>query len=583
MNSSASSDQKSAELKLKEENAALHMEVNKLNAEVKKLSREVRMSKSFLDKVTRSSEAKDALGNALSAANARQKAYTDMLLESCPNIIILLDEQGRLVLSTKALLIATNTPNFDFIKNRSYEEVFAEYFSGDDIKKMKKAIEMIASSDDDIYFDTWIDFSKTGQPRFYSIELRNIEFKTSDSSENKMGVLAVMVDLTDIMNEKQRAESANEAKSQFLAAMSHEIRTPMNAIIGMSLALSRAGLSPIHQKYVSDIRKASDALMAIINSILDFSKIEAGKMEVVNANYNLIGLLDNLHSMFFEICRQKQLELQFDISHNLPEIVHGDENKLRQILTNLLSNSSKYTLKGGIILSARLDDANNLCFDVKDSGIGILEDDIGKLFIPFEQMDAHKNRNVIGTGLGLPIAHNLCHLINGEIEVSSTYGEGSTFSVRIPYILPEEITDETKIDAPGFTAQSARILVIDDIEINLVVAEAILEVFEIAPDLARSGTEAISLVKAKEYDIIFMDHMMPEMDGIETTHHIRHLGGWNSQVPIVALTANAIKGSEEMFLSNRLNDILPKPIDTESLKFCLRKWLPKQVIKEVAE
>ena len=574
-----SPEQKRAASQMEEENAALRTEISKLNAEVKKLSREVRMSKSFLDKVTRTSEAKDALSNALSAANARQRAYTDILLENCPSIIILLDDQGRFVLSTKALYAAIGTPNFDFIKNRCYEEVLADYFSEEDMKKLKKAVKDAASSNDGTYFDTWIDFSKTGRTQFYSIELRRVEFKENDPSKSKTGVLAVMVDLTDIMYEKQRAEVANNAKSNFLATMSHEIRTPMNAIVGMSSALSRAGLSPEHQKYVSDIQKASDALMSIINDILDFSKIEAGKMETVNVNYNLIGMLDNLHSMFSEMCRQKQLKIQFDISQNLPENVHGDENRVRQILTNLLSNALKYTPEGGIVFLAWLDDEKNLRFDVKDSGIGVHKDDMDKLFLPFEQMDTHKNRNVTGTGLGLAITYSLCRLMGGDIWAESTYGKGSTFSVQIPYIPAEETAYEAPDEVSEFIAPDAKVLVVDDIEINLVVAEAMLDIFKITPDLAESGVEAVDLAKNKEYDLIFMDHMMPEMDGLEATRIIRDLGGYNSKVPIIALTANAIKGAEQMFLDNHLDGILPKPIDLIPLNLCLRKWLPKQIIK----
>ena len=571
----------SLQIPLEEENDALRTEISRLNAEVKKLSREVRMSKSFLDKVTRTSEAKDALSNALSAANARQRAYTDILLESCPSIIILLDECGRFVLSTKALLIAIGVPNFDFIKNRSYEEVLAGYFLKEDMKKLKKAVENTASSDSDVFFDTWIDFSKTGRPQFYSIELRRVGFKENGTSKSSTGALAVMVDLTDIMREKQRAEVANNAKSDFLATMSHEIRTPMNAIVGMSSALSRADLSPEHQRYVSDIRKASDVLMSIINDILDFSKIEAGKMETVNVNYSLVNMLDNLHSMFSEMCKQKHLEIKLEISQNLPENVYGDENRLRQILTNILSNAFKYTPEGGIAFSAWLDDNNNLRFDVKDSGIGIQEEDIENLFLPFEQMDIRKNRNITGTGLGLAITYRLCRLMGGDIWVDSVYGEGSTFSVRIPYMPAEKTVCETPDEVSEFIAPRAKVLVVDDIDTNLMVAEAVLNAFEIVPDLAISGMEAINLVKDKEYDLIFMDHMMPDMDGLEATLGIRNLGGRNIQVPIIALTANAIKGTEQMFLDHHMNDILSKPIDFTPLNLCLRKWLPQQIIEEV--
>jgi signal transduction histidine kinase/CheY-like chemotaxis protein len=567
---------------LEEENQALRSEVGSLTLQVKKLSREVRTSKSFLDKVMRASEAKDALGNALSAANARQKAYTEMLLENCPSIIILLDENGRFVLSTKELLLATSIPNFDFIKNRDFEDVLGEYFLKNDMESFKKAIDDVSKTNVDIMFDAWVDFSKNSKPKYYSIEFRRANSEEDDLEGSKSSVLVVMIDLTEIVQEKQRAELANRAKSDFLATMSHEIRTPMNAILGMSASLSRANLSDKHRKNVSDIQKAADALMLIINDILDFSKIEAGKMEIISTNYSLKTMLENLKSMFYQICLQKQLEMEFDINSNLPDNAYGDENKLRQILTNILSNAAKYTSEGGVLLSAWLEE-DFLRFDIKDSGIGIQEENIDKLFQPFEQIDIHKNRNITGTGLGLAIASSLCELMNGSIWVNSVYGEGSTFSFRIPYIPANDAVIDKRAEVSEFTAPGAKVLVVDDIEINLIVAESMLEIFEIVPDKAEGGAKAIELAKKKDYDLIFMDHMMPEMDGLEATHIIRSINAHNSKVPIIALTANVIKGTEQIFLNNRMDDILPKPIDLLLLNSCLRKWLPKLIIEEAVK
>ena len=565
---------------LRHENENFRLEIDRLELELKKISREFRTSNSFLDKVTKVSEAKETLNNALSVANAKQRAYTDMLLESCHNIIILFDNDGRFILSTKIFLITTKTPNFDYIKNRSYEEVFPKYFSSEDMNTFKTTFGKVISNNDFVGFDAWVDFSQDGNKRFYSIELRRAGSGSESVSDISQGVLVVMVDITDIMYEKQRAEAASHAKSDFLAAMSHEIRTPMNAIIGMSEMLGRSKLNTQQKKYVSDIRKASTSLLTIINDILDFSKIEAGKMELVNSNYHLKMLLENLYSMFKVLCFEKNLSISFKKAENLPEMAYGDETRLRQILTNLLSNAAKYTKEGGLIFSAWLEE-DNLCFSVKDSGIGIRENDMEKLFKPFEQLDTRKNRSIVGTGLGLAISYNLCKMMGGDLTLESVYGEGSTFLVTLPFAKADKTITEETDDISDFAAPNAKILIVDDIEINLEVAEAMLGAFKIFPTLAITGLKAIELAKINQYDIIFMDHMMPEMDGLETTKHIRELGGWNSKVPIIALTANAIDGMGEIFLENQMDDFLFKPIDINSLNLCLQKWLPsKMILKE---
>jgi len=562
------------------ENRKLQNEVEQLNLEIRKLNREIRVSKSFLERVTKAGEAKDTLNKTLQESNARQHAYTEMLLESCPSIIILFDNSGRFVLSTKALLTAMNIPNFDYIKKSSYEDILPGYVSPDDMACFKAAVDKVVSNNESTVFNSWIDFSQNDQPRYYSIEMRPAGNNAAGGNDVASGILTVMVDLTDILREKQRAEAANSAKSDFLAVMSHEIRTPMNAIIGLSEVLDRSELNPLQKKYISDIRKSSGALLTIINDILDFSKIEAGKINLVNVNYSLLMLLDNLYSMFTVLCRDKKLEMRCIMADGLPDKMYGDENRLRQVLTNLLSNALKYTKIGSITLSVWLDDGDILRFDIKDTGIGIRDEDKKKLFKPFEQLDTQKNRNVVGTGLGLAISRSLTKLMGGDLWLESVYGEGSTFSICIPYVQSDETFQENRVKAYDFMAPDARILVVDDIEINLAVAEALLGAFGITPDLAFSGAEAVEFAKNNSYDIIYMDHMMPEMDGLEATRRIRELGGWNNEVPIIALTANVISGTEQIFLGNRMDDVLPKPLEVAALNLCLRKWLPEHMIMQ---
>jgi signal transduction histidine kinase len=562
-------------------------ELKRLKLENSRLERELRITKEFLDKVTRTVEAKEALEKALATANAKQKAYTSMLLESCPNIIMLLDNGGRLVLSTRKFLALTGIPNFDYIINRTWEAIFFPYLDAEDLKEVKALMESVTRERKTLTLNKWIDFGKTGEPRWYSIELQGISGAQGNDAGISSGILAVFLDLTEIMQEKQKAEAANSAKSDFLAVMSHEIRTPMNAILGLNEILSRTELTEIQSKYLRDIRKSAQSLLTIINDILDFSKIEAGKLEIINANYNLLSLLDNLHSMFNILFKGKNLELGFTVESGLPESVYGDENRTRQVLTNLLSNALKYTPEGRVDFRAFLETGDKdhpegmLRFDVKDTGIGIREEDTEKLFKPFEQLDTRKNRNVVGTGLGLAICFRLCQLMGGDLWLKSDYGKGSVFSVALPNIPAGETAGSSEEeDAGDFTAPDAKILVVDDIEINLEVCGAMLAGFGITADLAQSGREAVELAERKYYDLIFMDHMMPEMDGIETTSLIRSLGDRCAVLPIIALTANVIGGAEQMFKEHKFNGLLAKPIEFAALGRCLRQGLPEGKIPE---
>jgi signal transduction histidine kinase/ActR/RegA family two-component response regulator len=563
-----------------QENQDLTEQIKQLTKERNKLFRELRINKNFLDKVNKTLEAKDALGSALSAANAKQKAYTDMLLESCPGIILLLDDNDELVLSTKIFLTLTDTANFDYLKGRSYKEVFSGHLHPEALDRFNAAVKNVKHTKEDQYIYEWIDFGNRDDFRYYSIELMNVGVSKGGNAGIESGILTVFLDLTDVIREKERVEAANSAKSDFLATMSHEIRTPMNAIIGMTEMLSRTEPTGEQRKYISDIQNASHSLLSIINDILDFSKIEAGKLDVTYDGFNLLAMLDRLNSMFSVMYHSKGLSFDYEAADDLPELIIGDENRLQQILTNILSNALKYTNEGGVTLRATVDAANKLRFDVKDTGIGIRPDDIKKLFTPFEQLDLRKNKNIVGTGLGLAISHRLCKLMDGDMTVESDYGNGSCFSVVIPYVKTDSVSVDEKGDVPPeFSAPEAKILVVDDIDINLAVAEALLSTFKIQPDLAQSGKQALKMVEDKTYDIILMDHMMPNMDGVETTKNLRSMGRYLGSVPVIALTANAISGMKEMFLKNGFNDFIAKPLDIADLNIALRKWLRPELIK----
>ncbi|GHV39153.1 hypothetical protein AGMMS49546_10730 [Spirochaetia bacterium] len=439
----------------------------------------------------------------------------------------------------------------------------------------------------------------------FSALYNRLNTANTDLSASNAALEAAVYERTAKLEEQTRlAEDASQAKSEFLAKMSHEIRTPMNAVIGMAELLLRGEISGQSQGYVREIKQAGSNLLAIINDILDFSKIESGKIEIINVDYSLAALCNDVISIIRMRLAEKNLRFVTRIDDSLPSGLSGDEVRIRQVLLNLLSNAVKYTKEGEVCLAVYAEAAAssvgaekiNLVLEVSDTGMGIKPEDMEKLFGKFEQVDTRKNRGIEGTGLGLAISRNLCRLMGGDITVESVYGEGSTFRAVIPQDVrnPAPLDMSAKAEAPAhgagtspaikFTAPGARLLVVDDIATNLTVAAGLMAPYRAAVETCLSGAEAVELVKRQEYDIIFMDHMMPEMDGIETTALIREweskqqenkAGNLRKQIPIIALTANAVSGMREMFLEKGFNDFLTKPIDVSRLDEIMEKWIPE--------
>lgn len=493
-------------------------------------------------------------------------------------------------------------------------------------------------------------------------------------------------------------------KSDFLANMSHEIRTPMNAVIGMAEMALREDIPPAAREYIGQIKSSGQTLLTIINDILDFSKIESGKMDISDVEYEPLSMINDVSNIIMTRIGSKDLDLTVDVNPELPIGLYGDNIRIKQVLVNMANNAVKFTDSGNINVKIDFlrttEDTIELCVAVKDTGRGIKESDMTKLFQSFQQLDSKRNRNVEGTGLGLAISKQLVALMHGKIHVDSEYGKGSTFS----FVIPQKVTDSSRavekvedgIVAAGliqseytaqelagdmeklgvtyvrleseeelgwlkdhnagylfveqplmteavqyfmklnphvcgvvlanyrsvrsyelpnlrvvkkplyilglsnifngkeengsvslmeaedfdFTAPKAEILVVDDNAINLTVVKGLLNPLQMKIDTALSGKDAVLMVTDKRYDIIFMDHMMPEMDGVETTRVIRRLLGNNGQVPIIALTANAVEGTAQMFIDEGMNDFVTKPIEMRVILAKLRKWLPPEKIEK---
>jgi signal transduction histidine kinase/CheY-like chemotaxis protein len=385
---------------------------------------------------------------------------------------------------------------------------------------------------------------------------------------------------TELTEANRRAEAANIEKSSFLARMSHEIRTPMNAIIGMSELAGRENISDTAREYINKLRRAANGLLSIINDILDFSKIESGKLDIISAPFNFKIMISDVLSIIDSRAEQKSLTFKKAIASNIPEILIGDESRVRQILLNLLTNAVKYTREGSITLTITAeklwDDELTLYMSIHDTGIGIEEKNIPKLFGSFNQFDSKKNIGIEGTGLGLAITRSLCTAMGGDVTVESEYGKGSTFTATVTLETPaadEKITIDSANDSDmNLYVPNAKVLIVDDLEINVEIAAELLTLAGINADTALSGMEAVDKCKMKKYDLILMDHMMPEMDGLEATAEIRALDDYRD-IPIIALTANAVSGVKEKFLQGGMDDFISKPIELKDLFGTLKKWL----------
>ena len=404
--------------------------------------------------------------------------------------------------------------------------------------------------------------------------------------------------LSELEKEKARADEANRTKSEFLADMSHEIRTPINAVIGMNEMILRECEDRAILGYAKNIDSSGKTLLSIINDILDISKIEAGRMELVLGEYSFGTLLQDTVNLILPKAEAKGLMFEWSADESMPDRLYGDETRIRQILVNLLNNAVKYTEKGYVKLEVAYELAGHdidLFIDISDTGIGIREEDMGRLFNKFDRLDKERNKSIEGTGLGLPIVNSLMNLMKGTVDVNSIYGEGTTFHLTIPQkAVGEESlgdfrrrTEENRSREHGyralFTAPDARILVVDDTAVNLVVVKGLLKTTGIQIDTASSGREALAKTEKTAYDLILMDIRMPLMDGTEAMHLIKKQeNGLNHETPVICLTADAIAGAREHYLEEGFDSYITKPFKSSDFEAALAKFLPASKVKYTA-
>ncbi len=571
-------------------------ELKRLRFENKKLARQVKSLQGILDRAKISNQIKANYAAVLNAEKSWLDKQMTLLLENCPDIILLFDDTGRFTCCTSAFLHQTGIASAGLISGQPFRNVIGHFAVGDMLERLHAAFLTATVEGRSVEIKEMIDISVSGNLRNFVISITPMR----DDFDKSMGAMALFHDMTDLIRAKEDAEKASLAKSNFLSNMSHEMRTPMNAVIGMT-SIAKSSLDIEKKDYCLDkIEEASVHLLGVINDILDMSKIEAGKLWLSSGEFDLARMLRRISNVVSLSMEEKQQTFFLNIDKQLPRTIIADEQRLAQVVTNLLANATKFTPEGGTItLDLRqIEKQDGLCtlrVAVTDTGIGISTEAQKYLFQSFAQADNSIARKFGGTGLGLAISKRLVEMMGGEMSLESREGEGSTFSFTLKVMYGDQpgSAADGDIDNTGkddrnpedggqppdstgcFAGRS--ILLVEDIEINREIAMALLDHTHVRIDCAQNGVEACRMVhmSASRYDAVLMDIHMPEMDGYEATRRIRDAEAKENipPIPIIAMTANVFKEDVEKCLAVGMNDHLGKPLDIHEVIRKLKQYL----------
>ena len=568
-------------------------EVASLRLEVKKLKRELKHANKDIELLRMANEQAAHTQEFIQRDNLRQVFFNKQLLKTTPYVMVLTDDKLMTVMMSDTFFKYIGAERQDFKNVMHLREAFSEMLDDEQLEFFMGQCEQALKGE---RIDPYLVRCKIrGMYKDLQVTIRSM--LTDDGQ--LVGLDIIFMDMTEMIEAKEKADEANHAKSSFLANMSHEIRTPINAVLGMDEMILRNSHEDEILGYAQDIQTAGRTLLALINEILDFSKVEEGKMEIIPTQYELGSLINDLVNMVRDRVDKKGLKLEVEVDEDTPHKLFGDEIRIKQCMLNLLNNAVKYTEKGSVKLGVgfRKKDDKSIYLEViiSDTGIGMKQEDMEALFAPFTRIEEKRNRTIEGTGLGMSITKKLLELMGTSLSVDSVYGKGSTFS----FAVEQKVLSDESIGSFAenfrrenrevlrreykalFYAPLAHVLVIDDTETNLIVFKGLLRKTGVQIDEASSGKQALMLTEKKDYDVVFIDHMMPEMDGLETLEEMKKQNNYDKSVHI-ALTANAISGAREEYLAAGFDDYLSKPIDGTLLEVLLKKYIPesKQVTQE---